>query len=609
MTRFGLVGALCVFGAATAHAQRRAPLEFTQQGVYVSNFASLAPTGSTAKPDPRLGRRAGDAVREWLDDVVNKRETKIINGYDIRDALIRAGYPADQVFTNEELHQQGRYFRIDEIVVGSVTRLPRGVRVDATLMLYRDMTMRQPLGPVTANDVDAAARTVARRLEEARVQLKFQRRCENALRDGYGLLAIQHAREGVAAYPKGALARTCLVMALASTGGQAQEVLDESLRVLEVDPISARALEAAASALDKLGRRSDAADMWLRLAATDSNNVELAERVVWAMAEHGNSRRAEPLIVKVSNAHPGNLKLARQKWRIANDNRNWPLAVETGESLMANDAEARGDSIFYLRLATAYRMHGQPFRSVEIVARGVATFPGDARLYALYTQFVKEEADTAISRGIALYPGSAELAALHAKDLRTKGKVAEALDASKRAVQLDSTIAQGRLLVAQGEMELGRPDSALAALQQAATAGEDASTVAQFALSKGSSLFRAANGTKARADFMLAMRFLSFADSLKSTMQTKFMLGAAALGVAQAALTDAPKVTVKEESCALAQQGSNAIPVARASLEVSRDVSPDAVKQFLDYLDVMLPVADKQVAVFCAVASTPPSRQ
>ena len=97
-------------------------------------------------------------------------------------------------------------------------------------------------------------------------------------------------------------------------------------------------------------------------------------------------------------------------------------------------------------------MHGQPFRSVEIVARGVATFPGDARLYALYTQFVKEEADTAISRGIALYPGSAELAALHAKDLRTKGKVAEALDASKRAVQLDSTIAQGRLLVAQGEM-------------------------------------------------------------------------------------------------------------------------------------------------------------
>ena len=361
-------------------------------------------------------------------------------------------------------------------------------------------------------------------------------------------------------------------------------------------------------ALDTLKRRPEAATMWLRLVATDSMNVELIERVVFAMAEHGNARRAEPLIVRASAANPENLKHSRQKWRVANDNRSWALAVETGENLMRADPDARADSVFYLRLATAYRQSGQPFKSVETVARGVAAFPRDARLYALYTQFIREEADTAIGRGISLHPGSAELAALQAKDLRAKGKVAEALDASKRAVELDSTIAQGRLLVAQSEMELGRPDSALVTLQKAVASGEDTGAVASFALSKGNTLFRAANGTKTRADFQLAMRFLAFADSLKPTPQTKFLLGAAAMSVAQTALTDAPKLTVKEESCVLAHVGADAIPVARNSLEAGKDVSPDAVKQFLEYIDVISPFADKQIAAFCAVGTPAPPR-
>ena len=221
---------------------------------------------------------------------------------------------------------------------------------------------------------------------------------------------------------------------------------------------------------------------------------------------------------------------------------------------------------------------------------------------------MKEEADTVIGRGIALYPNSAELLALNAKDLRAKGKVAEALDASKKAVALDSTIAQGRLMVAQAEIDLGRPDSALVTLRHAVSAGEDKSAVAQFTLSKGNVLFRAANGTKSRADFQLAMRFLSFADSLKSTPQTKFLLGAAALSVAQTALTDAPKIMIREESCVVSQIGADTIPIARASLEAGQDVSPEATKQFLEYLDQISPYADKQIAAFCTAVPSQPKK-
>ena len=584
-------------------AQKRQPPEFTQQGVFVGNFWVVGKTTpSPTKADQKLGRNVADEVRSRLSKLANKRETKVISGYDLHETLRLAGFAVDTTFTVEELHLQGKYFRTDEIIAGTVTRLPGAVRVDATIYLYRDLLMRQPIAAVSDPNPDKASRVLAARIEEARSQLKYQRRCENALRDGHGQEALRHAREGVAAYTRGALVRTCLIWALTATGAPSEEVLAEAQRVLDIDSGAAHAMEAAAVALDTLKRRREAAEMWLRLAGTDSTNEELIERVTFAMAEHGNSRAAEPFIVRMSDRYPRNVRLLRQKWRVANDVRNWPLAVATGERLLEVDAEATRDSVFFLRLATAYRMNGQPFKSVETVARGVATFPADARLYALYTQFVREEADTAIGRGLALYPGSAELAALSAKDLRAKGRTAEALEASKRAVALDSSIAQGRILVAQGEFELGRPDSALAALQRAVAAGEDVGAVAQFALAKGNVLFRAANGTKTRPDFQLAMRFLWFADSLRPTPQTKFLLGAAALNVAQTALTDAPKLTLREESCAVAHVGADAIPVARSSLDAGREVSPDATKEFLDYLDVIAPFADKQIAAFCTVA-------
>jgi tetratricopeptide (TPR) repeat protein len=595
----GFLGALL---PAALAAQRRPGPEFTQQSILVGNFwVTGKETPSQTKNDLKLGREVGDWVRKRLSQLVNKRETTVIDGYDIREALTRASFSPDASFSIEGLRQQGTSFRTDEIVWGVVTRLPDGaLRMDANLVLYRDVRMRQPIPSVTSRSFDRAVNELATRINAARVQLRFQRRCENALRDGKGTQAIQHAREGIAAYPAGALARTCLVWALRATGAPAATLLAESEQLLALDSLAPHGLESAAIALDTLKRRNEAADMWLRLLATDSTNVQLMERVVWAMAEGGNSRRAEPLIVRLSDAYPDNMRLMRQKWRIANDNRNWPLAVSSGEKLLAQDVEALTDSIFFLRLATAYRANGQPFKSMELVSRGVAAFPRDGRLYALYTQFVKEEADTVIPRGLALHPNNAALLALSAKELRTKGMLAEALDASKKAVELDSTIAQGRLLVAQAEMELGRPDSALGTLWRAVAAGEDRNTIAQFALSKGNVLFRAANGTERRGDFQLAMAFLVLADSLKSTPQTKFLLGAVALKVAQTALTEAPKIATREESCAVSRMGLDTIPIARSNLEAGVDIAPDAVKQFLGYLDEITPFANKQIESFCS---------
>lgn len=595
----------CLAGPATAaHAQKKQPLEFTQQGLLVSNFEIHTGTPTKPKDVFRYGRRVGDEIRDRLQDVVNKRETKVISGYDIRESYFNAGFPVDTFLALREIKQLGTYFRTDEIVFGSATRLANdAIRIEASLHLWRDPRMRQPY-PILTGKLEQVARQLASEIHRSRVQLVHQRRCENSLRDGHGQQAINHARAGIRAYPRGVLSRTCLIWALGATGAQQSEILEEAQALLAVDPVAPHALVAAATAFDSLKRRDDAAGMWLRLAATDSNNLELTERVVFAMAEGGNSRKAEPLIVRMSERHPDNLRLVRQLWRVSNDNRNWERVISSGERLLKDDPGASADSTFFLKLATAYRANQQPFKSVEIISRGVTAFPKDPKLYAFYTQFIKEESDSVLPRGLALFPNSAPLLALNAKELRTKGRVEESLDASKRAIELDSTLAQGRLMIAQAEMELGRPDSALVTAHKAVGAGENVNDVAMFVLSKGNALFRAANGTKARADFLLAMRFLAYADTLKPTPQSKFLLGAAALSVAQNALTEAPNLKVKEEACVLAQLGSQTLPIARAGLEGGVEVSPEATKQYLEYLDTIAPFAEKQIAVFCAAGTS-----
>jgi len=90
-------------------------------------------------------------------------------------------------------------------------------------------------------------------------------------------------------------------------------------------------------------------------------------------------------------------------------------------------------------------------------------------------------------------------------------------------------------------------------------------------LGRGNALLRAANGTKSRDDFQLAMRFLALADTLRRTPQSAFLLGVAAYSITQSALSDAPKMTEKTQSCELSHLGAETLPVARAGLEAGQE--------------------------------------
>ena len=581
--------------ASTTEAQRgkKESAEFTKQGLLIVNFTPGR--GS----DMRLARRAADAVRSRMGQLANKREVDVIDGDDIRLKTERAGYSADTTYDLGTIHALGRQLRADEYILANVTNGPSGPHITGQLVLIRDENLRQPIPEVTAPKIDSAASLFAKHIAAARAQLIPERRCENDLRDGIGDRAVAAAKEGVSSYPQGIIAKTCLVWALRATHAPANEILAIAREILAVDPVNPHALEAGAVALDSLHRRDDAADMWFRLAALDTTNVDVAVRVAYSLLNGGSAKRAEPFIVHLTESHPDDIRPLQQKWRVMYENKNWAQAIAAGEALLERDTLARRDSTFFLRLGTVYHTANMPFKALETLAHGVWSFPKDGRLYSLYAQYVRGESDSVITRGLALFPKSADLLAMNAKDLRGKGKLAESLDATKQAIALDSTMTQGQLMVAQLEIELGRPDSALSSLHRAAAGGEDSSLVAQFALSKGNGFYRAANGTKTSADFGLALRFLTFADSVRSTVQSKFLIGAAAFGVAQSAFTEGAALKDKVESCRLARLAAGMLPTARAGLEAGQEAFAEAAKQSLDFLGQLDTYAEQAVANFC----------
>src|SRR4051812_4864640 len=253
--------ALLLLVPAFVRAQRP---EFTRQFILVSNFGVVDPSGalSLTKTDMRLGRKVADAVRDRLAALVNKKEARIITGFDIRESLAKSGIWPDTVMSLVDLRRQGQMLRADEMVLGSVRRTATGIRVDALLVLWRDTRVRQPIPAVTASDPDVAAEQVAQNIAISRAQLSYVRHCENSLREGRVAEAMQYARDGITASHGGILARTCLLAAMRGTGASPSQILEEARAILQVDSMAPHALEAAALALDSLRQGDEAADTW-----------------------------------------------------------------------------------------------------------------------------------------------------------------------------------------------------------------------------------------------------------------------------------------------------------------------------------------------------------
>jgi tetratricopeptide (TPR) repeat protein len=547
-----------------------------------------------------MGRahKAADIVRDRVNGAFSRDELRVVSAGDIADWLHRSGLDEDMPLTAGELLAVAREFRADEQITGEVVRTPGGFRVTATLALIRDLRSTQPIS-AEGTTVESAAATVAQEMIAARRQLTPLRRCENYSRAGQFTQAIASASEGVSAYPRATFARICLMTSLGRVAeDRTDSVIAVARAVLAITPTNPLALEYLAESYESKGERDLSAEAWVRLLATDSTSEALVERAVTALSRLGKADMAHTIVDRASDAHPTNESLLKLRWLVHLAMSDWKGAIAAAERMMAADSKAQTDPDFFARLARAYRADSQPDRALVAAAVGVSRFPKDAPLYTVYTELLLSESEVAVARGLARFPESAPLHVLAAQQLRAAGQVRGALTETRRALADDPRLPHALLQIAEYQVELGEPDSAIVTLEQAAAHGESRATVAQFALAKGDGLYKAANGTKRREDFEQARRFLLLAKRLEPTPEAAFLLGASALSVGQAAANEAPA----GKSCDLSKLAEASLAEAEENLNSGGSVAPDAARQFLEFLSQLRPFVADQLKAFCAGA-------
>ncbi len=417
-----------------------------------------------------------------------------------------------------------------------------------------------------------AVRAVAASLEDARKQLADVRKCELAVRSNNWAEATAAARAAVAAYPRSTIGRVCLAHALVGQKAPADSIVSVTKQVLEIDPRNRPALSLAAQAYTESNRDAEAVDAWTRRLALDPNDTRLQQQVVNVLSASGNAAAALPIIDTAVAQNPGDPELTRLQFLVrltvaGKTGEGWKKVIESGEALMRSDTAAT-DSTFFVRLATAYAADSQPQKAAETTARGVAKFARNATLWAT-----------------------------HARMRKAAGQNQQSVDAARRALSLDPKNSAGWLSLADAQVEMNQPDSAVATLRQAAANAGDAdkAAIGQRLLILGNNAYKAGVASKSRADFERAVSILALGDSVASSEQTKFLLGVSAFQVGDNLVRE----NQRARSCEDARRAQQMFAVAQINVPAGGKFSPEAAGQIMNALGQYAPAVESQIKSFC----------
>ena len=581
----GVLGALAT-GASPALAQRQAAPQ-TGPRLMVPAFAGPKP----------LGVELADQLREKLKTDYQVKTIWTVPKTDINGILEASGFRTDTSLNNADLKELARAARADEILMGRVTRTASGVRVEPRLVLPRDLAIAQPLPAVEAKNVGDAAKQISKEISNARKQLAAYNNCETRAREGKYGEAIAAANAGNGTYGTATLTRICSLNAYLAMKAPADTVYAHADEILRFDPRNRIALNAAAQALsdqsDALSAtnkpRADslsdkAVQLWTTLISADASDTRMLETVIRKIVVSANPAVAVPIIDASVQDNPGNLQLLRLQWLIHLAAKDFKGAVGIGRNMVQLDTSL-ADTTYFTRQVAALASNGQNAEAAQMAQEGIRKFPTNTGLQSVYAQTLK---------------GSGNLPA--------------ARDALRSAVASNPKLEHAYLQIAQIQLDLNQPDSAIASLKQSVATGNDsASFVAQYALGTGNTSYKTANAMKVdtpessaakRAAFQKALMFLTLSDSLAPSTTAKFLIGVSSFSVGQLAATDAPKA----KSCDLATLAQTAFNKAQVNLVAGGATAPDAAKQYLGYLQQFVPVVERQVKTFCKGSNNRRSR-
>lgn len=522
----------------------------------------MVPTLQSSDKD--LGVQAAEAIRNQLTKQTSVRELVVVPKADINNSLASSGYSTTEALAPGDAKALATLVRAPQYVEGTVTKTPTGYKIDSRLIISRDMTRGQALPSAQGSKLDDAAGQVARAIKDARRQLAAEEQCHNAVAQGKYQEGVNAARSGMAGYPNANIVGACLVDAYAGLKMD-DSVIKVSERIRANDPRNIVALRRLAEIYHAKNDTTKELSVLGSLAAADPTNIKLLQDVVNQMAATGHAQQAIPLMRDLLQNNPGDPQLLNLAWLVYLNAKDYQGAIDIGNEMVRVDT-ATATADYYSRLAGAYSSLNQPQKASEAAARGSAKFPGDPTL-ALYS----------------------------AQALYKAGQLQPALDIAKRAVAANPKNAQGYFLLATIQGALNQYDDVGNTLNQAKAAGADPTALSQIALQQGSNAYKAGQGSKDRADFQRAIKFLQLSDQLQSSADAKFLLGASAFSLGQSATIDANE----KRSCDLARTARDAFNLASINLPAGGQKYPNEAAQLLAAIPQFTPAVDNEIKRFC----------
>jgi tetratricopeptide (TPR) repeat protein len=514
--------------------------------------------------DKDLGVQAAEAIRNQLQKQTNIRDLVVVPKADINNSLVSSGYSTTEALAPGDAKALATLVRAPQYVDGTVTRTPTGYKIDARLIISRDMTRGQVLPTAQGAKLDDAASQVAKAIKDARRQLPAEETCHNDVAQGKYQEAVAAARAGLSGYPNANIVAACLVDAYAALKMD-DSVIAVSERIRISDPRNIVALRRLAEMYRAKNDTTKELAVLSSLAAADPTNIKMIQDVVGEYGQMGRAEQAVPLVRDLLQNNPGDPQLLSLAWVVYLNAKDFENAINVGNEMVRVDTAA-ATADYFTRLAGAYSAMNQPQKAAEAAARGVAKFPNDPNLQLFNAQ--------------ALYKA---------------GQLQQALDATKKAVAGNPKNANGYFLLATIQGAMNQYDDLANTLQTAKTNGADPTALSQIALKTGSDAYKAGQGSKDRADFQRAIRFLQLSDQLQTSADAKFLLGASAFSLGQSATIDANE----KKSCDLARTARDAFNLASLNLPAGGQKYPNEAAQLMTAIPQFTPAVDNEVKRFC----------
>jgi tetratricopeptide (TPR) repeat protein len=409
-----------------------------------------APGAKAGTPDAKLGPDMAEAVRQAIMRKTQPKDFWVVPRATINQTLGVAGYNADSALMPSDIVALGSTAQVStkETLDGTVTHEADGsYKLETRFYWKNKLDVTEILPTVSGKDARTAAETFADTYIEFRKQLPEYEKCENALRNSKNDSAVVYAKALVSARPNYNLGRLCLISAYGTLKSSPDSIIAVGLEILKRDSTSAIALNLVKNAYVEKKDTTKAVEFAFRIYKLDPSNAVNAQSLVNLLVNSGSPKAALPIIDSLIVTDPGNIEVQNTKLNLHLLDRNYKEAYSTANLIVSLDSSAATID-YFKRMAGAAQADSNVEKELEYLAKGTKKFPKDASLQMGYMSA-----------------------------LRKAGQLQQALEAAKRAAEIDPKYLNAMASVVQLAGQLNQLDTAMVWAKKAMASGTDSALV------------------------------------------------------------------------------------------------------------------------------------